>query len=204
MPKRNSTLVSLVRFLGRVFINYYKNYNVLYENTGVLNDFEKKGFIILANHWSNLDPLLEGILLRDVIKREAYYAMCKNIKRRWFLEWVGGVRNKKDIYETLFKDLIEMGEILVIHPEDKRRYKQKFDVEDECCIKCFENLLKMQRQIEKPVDIIPLAIGYEDVYKRGSLIHVCIGEPMKFESNIEEISEHLDREINPILERYLK
>lgn len=192
-------------------------YNVHFENESVLKGYAHRGFVLLPKHQSNLDIVLEGMLLKSSINRHGNYIMKDSLPK--ILEYVGGIGitrikdlNKKPGYydreikhellaaarerrervdEELLR-LIRMEEIIVIHVEGKRYYQTKTKIKSTNV----QRLLNIQKKHGEQIAFFPLDIKYQDIDKFRSDILLKVGEPIKVKDDgLEDLTNHLAKNI---------
>ena len=188
-------------------------YNIEYENTERLYEYCDKGFVLLPKHQSNLDIILEGLLLKSSINRHGHYIMKDSLPG--ILEYVGGVpitrareikklpkemrlekiaearKKSEEVYGKL-ANLLKLNEIVVVHVEGKRQYQKKTKINTANV----QSLLDMQKKVGERVTFFPLDIKYEDIKKFRSEILLKVGEPIKVgDYGLEDLTYHLARNI---------
>jgi 1-acyl-sn-glycerol-3-phosphate acyltransferase len=92
---------------------------------------------------------------------------------------------------TLEKNLLEAGEVLVIHPEGTRRPGLPYEPRGAI----LSHLLKTLAEVQRDVPLVPLIIEYENVYQFRSAVILRVGEPMiaRGIGHVEALEEHIRR-----------
>ena len=182
-------------------------YNIDLQNGERLLPYKHEPFFLLPKHQSIVDIILEGKILRNFLNRPAYYVMKSETLD--FYKLLGGIkitrpkdlalektreairraRDQRDQVFDCVKQVYDAGEIVVIHPEGERHYKQSAPLNHAILM----HLLKLQTKKEKI--FVPLSIEYEEVNKFRSKIIATLGNPLRTNS-ILDLEEHLIKEIN--------
>ena len=173
---------------------------------------------MLPKHQSTLDIILEGMLLKRVLGRYANYIM-KGTLPRW-LEYIGGIsitqgkhlkrmlkknknrhskrdilqeaKERRDYVDNIILNLLLMDEIVVVHSEGTRSYKEPFSIN----VPNIKKLLDMQKKLGKDITFVPLNIKYEDKSKYRSSIELIVGNPINVPDNgLDKLVGHLKEEI---------
>jgi len=187
-------------------------YQVSYHNTDHLKPFKNKPFILLPKHQTLFDPALESILLHRAIRGRGNYLMKDSLPS--FLEYFGAVKIsrgkdvrtcpdrraaikeaklQRDEVEDYLCHLLRNNEILVIHPEGTRTYKQPGTPNTSTLTR----LLRIQKRVGKPIPFVPLDISYEQVYQPGSKIKLSVGTPIVVEDDgLDQLVTHLVSEVS--------
>jgi len=196
--------------LSEAIISFY---NVMFEDTERLYDYHNRGFVLLPKHQSNLDILLEGILLKKSINRQGHYIMKDSLPS--ILEYVGGVpitrareikklpkemrlekvaearQKREEVYGEL-ANLLKLNEIVVVHVEGKRHYQKKTKINRGNV----QSLMDMQKKVGEQITFFPLDIKYQDIDKFRSNILLKVGEPIKVsDDGLEDLTNHLAKNI---------
>ena len=147
---------------------------------------ENGGFVLAANHSSNLDPwplgipLYPGRQLRFMAKSEMYVPPLK-----WILKPAGAfpVRRGMGDEEAIRKaiELAQAGEVVVIFPEGTRRNKGKLKKAMNKKLRARPRTGAARVALQADVPLVPAAIGgTESLMKLGPL-RVAYGEPIELD-----------------------
>jgi 1-acyl-sn-glycerol-3-phosphate acyltransferase len=144
------------------------------------------GFVLAANHSSNIDPWPLGIplypdrQLRFMAKSEMYFPPLK-----WLLKPAGAfpVRRGMGDEEAIRKavELAKAGEVVVIFPEGTRRNKGKLKKRLNPNLRARPRSGAARVALQAGVPLVPAAIGgTESLMKLGPL-RVAYGEPIELD-----------------------
>ena len=214
--KRNEYLTSIFYHPWAACLDFY--YTINFRNTEILKQLDDKGFVMLPKHQSALDIILEGMLLKRVLGRYGNYVM-KDSLPKW-LEYIGGIsitqgkhlkrmlkknknrhskrdilqeaKERRDYVDNTILNLLLMDEIVVVHSEGTRSYKEPFSIN----VPNIKKLLDIQKKLGKDLTFVPLNIKYEDKSKYRSSIELIVGNPINVPDNgLDKLVEHLMIEI---------
>lgn len=144
------------------------------------------GFVLAANHSSNLDPWPLGIplypdrQLRFMAKSEMYVPPLK-----WILEPAGafpvrrGMGDEAAIRKAV--ELAQSGEVVVIFPEGTRRNKGKLKKKFNKNLRARPRSGAARVAIEAGVPLVPAAIGGTESLMRLGPLRVAYGEPIELD-----------------------
>lgn len=204
--RRKDLLVNTTRNIVAFGLRHY--HNISYQNIENLQGLNGEGFVLLPKHQSVWDIILEGMLLNDVLGRNANYLMKDSLSK--FYEHLGGIsitrgkevlkngdreaaikaaRAREDkVYNEIVPSLLSRGEIMVVHPEATRSYKKPFKAN----YAILRKLMASQKELKKQITFVPLNIVYEDRSMPFSKIMLTVGPKTKVpDDGIEELVEHL-------------
>ena len=208
--KRNDFLYNITVDALNVLLK--TRYSINFENSEILKEFDNKGFVLMPKHQSLIDIILEGIILKKVIKRPANYIMKQSLPN--FFEYFGGIKltRQKDIMKikdrkqrkeglmraqkgkdyiySVVQSLLQQEEIVVIHPEGERNYK-KVSKPKKSILK---KLIAMQHKMMEPITFVPLDINYQNKFAPFSNITLKVGKPLQTD-DISTLEKHLINEI---------
>jgi 1-acyl-sn-glycerol-3-phosphate acyltransferase len=157
-----------------------------FKSKGEENIPREGGFVLSANHMSNLDPWPLGIplypdrQLRFMAKSEMYVPPLK-----WILEPAGAfpVRRGMGDEEAMQKavDLAKAGEVVAIFPEGTRRNKGRIKKRFNKNLRARPRSGAARVAIQAGVPLVPAAIGgTESLLKLGPL-RVAYGPPIEMD-----------------------
>jgi 1-acyl-sn-glycerol-3-phosphate acyltransferase len=160
--------VSIVGFFLRC---YYK-----IEVIGAENIPQKDGFILCANHSSNLDPFVIGISTKREIRYMAKAEIFKIPVFRTMLKWVGTFPVERGSGDSSIieysAELIKKGEVLGLFPEGTRSKNRKL-LRPKSGAAIIASMSKG--------DILPVGVSYTNKSKFRSKIYIGFGELLKNE-----------------------
>jgi 1-acyl-sn-glycerol-3-phosphate acyltransferase len=146
----------------------------------------KGGFVLAANHSSNLDPWPLGIplypdrQLRFMAKSEMYVPPLK-----WILKPAGAfpVRRGMGDEEAIRKavELAKAGEVVAIFPEGTRRNKGKLKKAMNKSLRARPRSGAARVAIQAGVPLVPAAIGGTESLMRLGPLRVAYGKPIELD-----------------------
>ena len=183
-------------------------YNVGFRHTERLQPLKNQGFVLLPRHQSNLDIVLEGMLLFESIKRYGHFIMkeslpsvlkyfggiaitrLKDLKQKT-VEYIERAKGRRAEVEQSIEKLLYQNEIIVVHPEGTRNYGKPGKAERPV----LKRLLALQKNLLKPITFVPLNIQYQGFYP-GSKITATVGSPFRVPDNgLKELVDKLHTEL---------
>ncbi len=192
--------INCVYKIGRALTSIYFNarYNLHFEG-----ELPNPPFVLLPKHQQHKDIILEGLFIYDRLGIPAYWIM-RPLPLRPILEAYGGIMiarareikkgkydkesgreiNKKAIQKT--SEVLEKGEIVVIHPEGTRspNKMRPIKIAKDSVIDTI-----IQKQNGKLLPFVPLGIQYE-----GKNIYLRSGEPI-FTKETGELENKISKEL---------
>lgn len=154
-------------------------YSVTFENTNYLEPLRRSPLVLLPKHQLFLDILLEGMLLDKYQQRSGFFVMKDSLPS--FLDYCGGIRikrekdlktktlsdeqkrkalrdaqeQKKEVHNSM-KKVLRHNQVLVIHPEGTRHYKETGEINKSL----LQILIKIQKELNLSIPFVPLSINY--------------------------------------------
>ena len=160
-----------------------------------LETLPKGGFVLAANHNSNLDPWALGVplfprrFLRFMGKSELFWPPLS-----WVLEGAGAFKVHRGQGDQAAVDtavaLVRDGHIVVMFPEGTRRRKglrKKFEARPRTGA--------ARIAIEAGAPLVPAAIRGTETLARGTAVRVDYGAPLAPEGTPQELTDRLMAEI---------
>ena len=217
MDYRKKRIDSLAGFVIDAYSTVMNNfYRVNFQNTERFGHCADRGFVLLPKHQSNLDILLEGMLLRK-IGRYGNYVMKDSLPK--LFEYVGGIgitrvkdlrkqpgyhnremrsemlaaaKGRREEVEEELLNLLKMNEIIVVHVEGKRYYQTKTKINRAN----LQRFLGIQKKLGEQITFFPLDIKYQDMGQFRSEVLLKVGNPAKVKDDgLEDLTNHLAKEI---------
>jgi 1-acyl-sn-glycerol-3-phosphate acyltransferase len=157
-----------------------------FRSTGEENIPREGGFVLSANHMSNLDPWPLGIplypdrQLRFMAKSEMYRPPLK-----WVLEPAGAfpVRRGMGDEESMQKavELAKSGEVVAIFPEGTRRRKGRIKKAMNKSLRARPRSGAARVALQAGVPLVPAAIGGTESLVRLGPLRVAYGPPIELD-----------------------
>jgi len=191
---------------------YFKAvHHFTFKDSHYLCELKDNPFVLLPRHQRFADVLLEGILLRETVGRNANYVMKASLPR--ILQYGGGLivtrgkdlkklslKQKKNViftakeenrklYEETVAGILNAGGIFVLHPQGTRDIQG--DIKD-VVKKNLKHLIQLtQPNVTDPITYVPLNIEY------GERTQLTVGKPI-IDKNItaEQLADKWLRAIN--------
>ena len=190
---------------------------ISYENGDRFSKLKKnENIVLLPNHQTMLDLVLEGIALRDLRLCNGNQLMRTGFRYRKFFETYGALfiengeeigkaekkhrwaaldmarESEKEIYTQIFPYLLSKDEVLVVHPEGTR-HEHKKNVSN--TRKSIGKLLATQSSLGEQITFVPLRIDYQRmgwVFPKATL---TFGRPIKVpDDGLEALADHWFKE----------
>lgn len=154
---------------------------------GKVKKQKDKGVVIVANHYSNFDPILLDIKLKKRIRFLGKKELVKNGFTKWFFKGVTGAipvdRGAADIKATKeILGLLKKNKVIGVFPEGTRNKseEEKFEAKNGACMFA----------IKSKTPVVPVWIVRKPkVFRRNVLL---IGEPFEF---TEFYNEKMSKEV---------